>query len=40
VPYCWKCGTEIKKDANFCPKCGAPASERAIRKRRHPEWWE
>jgi uncharacterized RDD family membrane protein YckC len=21
--YCWKCGTELRENAGFCPKCGA-----------------
>ena len=25
MPYCSKCGAEMEKDAQFCPKCGAPA---------------
>jgi uncharacterized RDD family membrane protein YckC len=20
--YCWKCGSELREDAGFCPKCG------------------
>src|SRR5713101_4414609 len=23
--YCWKCGSELREDAAFCPKCGASA---------------
>jgi len=38
MPYCSKCGTELKKDANFCQKCGAPTSGRVTRERK-PEWW-
>ena len=22
MPYCWKCGTKLNEEANFCPKCG------------------
>ena len=24
MPYCAKCGTELSKEARFCPACGAP----------------
>lgn len=24
MPYCPKCGSEVKEDALFCPKCGSP----------------
>jgi len=40
LPYCWKCGAEVKEDVNFCPKCGAPVSERAKREKKRVEWWE
>jgi len=40
MPYCWKCGAELKKDADFCPKCGAPVSERVKREKERVEWWE
>ena len=26
MPYCQKCGAELKEDARFCPKCGAAVS--------------
>jgi uncharacterized membrane protein YvbJ len=39
MPYCWKCGAELKEDAKFCPKCGAPVSERARREKARAEWW-
>ena len=35
LPYCWKCGTELKEDARFCHKCGASIS----REKERP-WWE
>ena len=28
---CWKCQSEIRKDARFCHRCGAPQDERAAR---------
>lgn len=40
MTYCWKCGTEVKEDVNFCPKCGVPVSEGAIGKKKHVEWWQ
>ncbi|UCF58887.1 MAG: zinc-ribbon domain-containing protein [Candidatus Bathyarchaeota archaeon] len=40
MPYCRKCGSELKEDAKFCSKCGTPVSERARRKREHVDWWE
>ena len=24
MPYCWKCGAELKEDDKFCPACGTP----------------
>ncbi|TEU04710.1 zinc ribbon domain-containing protein [Candidatus Bathyarchaeota archaeon] len=40
LPYCRKCGAELKEDAKFCSKCGTPVSEPARRKREHVDWWE
>ena len=44
MPYCWKCGTELKKEDKFCPKCGASITEEARRKRKREiervKWWE
>ena len=39
LPYCWKCGAEMKDDARFCPKCGASVSGR-VRREKEREWWE
>ena len=37
MPYCWKCGAEVPKDAEFCPVCGASvAPPMAERERRRP----
>ena len=30
-----KCGTELREDAKFCHKCGAP-----IRREKERKWWE
>jgi len=39
MPYCRKCGTEMKEDVRFCPKCGTPVSGR-VRREKEREWWE
>ena len=39
LPFCWKCGAEMKDDAKFCPKCGASVSRR-VRREKEREWWE
>lgn len=26
LPYCWKCGAELREGVRFCPKCGASIS--------------
>lgn len=31
MPYCSKCGTKLKEDAKFCPKCGTPTVPRAAK---------
>ncbi len=44
MPYCSKCGAELDKDANFCPKCGTsaghlvgrPEERRAAKEYRRP----
>lgn len=28
MPFCKKCGAELKEDAQFCPSCGASVSAR------------
>jgi len=38
LPYCWKCGAELKEDARFCHKCGSSVS-RSRREKERP-WWE
>jgi len=40
MPYCWKCGAELKEEDKFCPKCGTPTKERPKIKRKHVDWWE
>jgi uncharacterized membrane protein YvbJ len=27
LPYCWKCGAELKEDDKFCSTCGTPATK-------------
>jgi len=40
LPYCWKCGAELKEDDKFCPACGtpvgAPKAEPERRRKRKP----
>lgn len=40
MPYCRKCGREIKESERFCPSCGAPVGEAVIdyRKPRERGW--
>lgn len=33
LPFCKKCGAELKEDTKFCPKCGASI---AVEKRARP----
>jgi len=47
LPYCAKCGAELKEDAKFCPYCGTPTPlatpeeiRKAKREMRKIEWWE
>lgn len=37
--YCRNCGRELRDGAKFCPKCGAPQSERAEKKSRKKMWY-
>lgn len=39
LPYCRKCGSELKEEMKFCPKCGTAVSLRAAREREHVDWW-
>jgi len=39
LPYCRKCGSELKEEMKFCPKCGTAVSPRAAREREHVDWW-
>jgi hypothetical protein len=27
LPYCWKCGTRLDENAQYCPVCGAPLNK-------------
>jgi uncharacterized membrane protein YvbJ len=38
MTYCRNCKAELKEDALFCSKCGAPAGQRAVEtlRRRQP----
>jgi len=37
MPYCWKCGTKLDEDANFCPTCGTPVAPQVTEpERRRP----
>ncbi len=37
MPYCHKCGSEVKEENSFCPKCGATLNAGAPRSPRPPE---
>ncbi|OUM21222.1 zinc-ribbon domain-containing protein [Butyricicoccus porcorum] len=37
--YCRNCGLELRDGAKFCPKCGAPQSERVEKKSRKTRWY-
>jgi len=34
LPYCEKCGAQVKEDDTFCPSCGAPVKAGAVRRGR------
>jgi predicted nucleic acid-binding Zn ribbon protein len=36
MPFCRKCGTELKEDAKFCPECGTPIPTLTIERERAP----
>jgi hypothetical protein len=44
MPYCWKCGAELKEEDKFRQKCGASITEEARRRRKREieraKWWE
>ncbi len=37
MPYCPKCGIEVKEEMAFCPKCGASLKVEALPERRRAE---
>ena len=37
MPYCHKCGSEVKEEMTFCPKCGAALKVTERRPPMHPE---
>ena len=37
MPYCQKCGSEVKEENAFCPKCGASLNAAEPRPPMHPE---
>jgi len=37
MPYCQKCGSEVKEENAFCPKCGASLKAAEPRPLMHPE---
>ena len=37
MPYCQKCGSEVKEENSFCPKCGASLKAAEPRPPMHPE---
>ncbi len=39
LPYCRNCGSELREDMKFCPKCGTAVSPSAAREREHVDWW-
>ena len=39
LPYCHKCGSEVKEENAFCPRCGASLKAAAPTPPRHPEYY-
>jgi hypothetical protein len=39
MPYCHKCGSEVKEADSFCPQCGAALKAGAPRPPMHPEYY-
>jgi hypothetical protein len=37
MPYCQKCGSEVKEENSFCPKCGASLKVEEPRPPMYPE---
>lgn len=39
MPYCPKCGSEVKEEDTFCPQCGAPLKAGEPRPPTPPEYY-
>ena len=38
MSFCKDCGTELKENVKFCPKCGTPSNDKqVIYRTKHPE---